>query len=212
MRSPTVGLAAVLMALGVSPASAQVPWESPLLLGPGSPGGVSFFLVDPAEGLGAMAQWQGRERERRLGFRAGVAEDYKDDLAAFGGVDFTGPLLTHSEEFPLDLIWVTGMGLGVGDAAVVSIPVGLSLGRVLTEQDLWFHPYVATRLVVDAFLGDGNAYGFASGRGPRDGDDDLELGLVLDFGADFSFAGDWSLRIGASVGDREGLAVGLSIG
>ena len=211
MRCTTVGLALVFLALLAPPVSAQVPWESPLLLGPGSPGGVSLFLVDPGDGLGGMVQWQGRERERRLGFRAGVAEDHQDDLAAFGGVDFTGSLLTHSEEFPLDLIWVTGMGLGIGDAAVISIPVGVSLGRVLTERNLWFHPYVSTRLVVDAFLGEGDSYGFGGG-GRRGGDDDLELGLVVDFGADFSFAGSWALRIGASVGDREGLAVGFSIG
>lgn len=190
---------------------AQVPWESPLLIGPASPGGISLLLVDPGEGLGFMAQWRGRGRSRRMGFRAGLAEGHGDDLVAFGGVDFTGPILDASDEFPLDMIWVTGAGLGVGDHSVISIPIGVSLGLEVTENDVWFHPYFAPRLIFDAFLSDDDPHQHGDYEPHWHRDDDLELGFALDFGADFSFAGDWALRIGASVGDRDGLAIGFSL-
>jgi len=160
-----------------------------------------------------MGQWQGKGETNRLGFRAGLAETHNDDLAVFGGVDFTGPLVTHSEEFPLDVIWVTGMGVVVaeGDYALLTIPVGVSLGRVVTDDNVWFHPYLAPRLVIDVLLGDEEPHNHGAGEPHSHHHDDLELGFVLDLGADFSFTGNWALRIGASVGDRDGLAVGISI-
>jgi hypothetical protein len=39
----------------------------------------------------------------------------------------------------------------------------------------------------------------------------MEMGFVLDLGADFSFSGSWVFRLGASVGEREGLAIGFTI-
>jgi hypothetical protein len=213
MRVLMVGLFLAFSALGASQASAQVRWESPLLVGPGSPGGLSLFLVDPGEGLGAMGQWQGKGEASRLGFRVGLAETHYGDLAVFGGVDFTGPLYSHSDEFPLDVIWVTGVGMGVaaGDYTVVTIPLGVSVGREVIDDDVWFHPYIAPRLVIDAFLGDADPHSHGGGEPHyHSHDDKLELGFVLDLGADFSFTGSWALRIGASVGDRRGLAVGIS--
>jgi hypothetical protein len=209
--SGLVALFSVLAWALPSPAAAQVPWDSPLLIGPGSPGGVSLFLVDPGQGLGFMGQWRGKGSSRRMGFRAGLAEDHGDDLVAFGGVDFTGPILHASDEFPLDMIWVTGAGLGVGDHSVLSIPIGVALGIEVTENDVWFHPYFAPRLIFDAFLGDDDPHRHGEDDLHRHNDSDLELGFALDFGADFAFAGDWALRIGASVGDRDGLAIGFSL-
>jgi hypothetical protein len=203
MRVLTVGLFLAFSALGASSASGQLPWESPLLVGPGSPSGVSFFLVDPGWGLGAMGQWQGKGDSHRLGFRAGLAEGRDRNLGVFGGVDFTGDLLAHSDDFPLDVIWVMGMGVGVGSGAIVTLPLGVSLGREITDEELWFHPYLTPRLVLDAYLGDHSHH-------PH-GHNDLELGFALDLGLDFSFTGTWGLRIGASVGDRRGLAAGISI-
>jgi hypothetical protein len=211
MRVLTTGLILVFSAVGLSPASGQLPWESPLLVGPGSPRGVSVFLVDPGEGLGVMGQWQGKGEGRRLGFRVGLAETHSDDLAVFGGVDFSGHLLSHSDEFPMDVIWVTGVGAGVGDGAVITVPVGISLGRVISDGDVWFHPYLGPRLVIDAFLGDDEPHSHGNSDPHTHGHDNLALGLALDLGVDFSFTGGWALRIGASVGDRDGLAVGFSI-
>jgi len=211
MRLSTVGFLAILGAVMASPGAAQVPWDSPLLIGPSSPRGLSFYLVDPGEGLGAMAQWQGGGGRSQVGFRAGVAENHADDMAAFGGVDFHGPLVRHSDEFPLDVVWVAGAGVSVGDDAVLSLPVGVSLGRAVTDNDVWFHPYLTPHLVVDAYIGDSESHTHGDSEPHSHVHDDMEMGFVLDLGADFAFSGSWAFRLGASVGEREGLAIGFTI-
>ncbi len=198
MQKSITGLLILAATLFASPARAQVPWESPLMVGPGSPGGLSILLADPGDGIGVFAHWMSRAERNRLGFRLGVAEEGGpgDDLAVFGGVDVSGPIMGHSQDFPLDIAWVGGVGAGVGNNTLLSIPFGIAFGRVLTTQDVWFHPYVTPRFVVDAFMGEGSR-------------DDLDLGFVLDLGADFAFSGSWAFRFGASLGDRDGIAVGL---
>jgi hypothetical protein len=191
-------LIVVSFVLAPGEASAQVPWDSPFLVGPGSPRGLSLLLVDPGPGLGLMAQWTGPAREVRLGYRLGLSEDRRDKLAVFGGVDVSGPLTTHGPDFPLDMIWLTGAGIGAGDETVVSVPVGVSLGRVVDADDVRIHPYLSPRLLVDIVTGDERS-------------DDMELGFALDLGVDFAFSGRWALRLGASVGDREGIALGFVV-
>jgi len=200
VRKVIAGLLVLTATLFASEARAQVPWESPLMVGPGSPGGLSILLADPGAGIGVFAHWMSRAERNRLGFRLGVAEEGgpNDDLAVFGGVDVSGPIMGHTREFPLDVAWVGGVGAGVGNNTLLSIPFGIAFGRVLTTQDVWFHPYVTPRFVVDAYMGEGSR-------------DDLDLGFVLDLGADFAFSGSWAFRFGASVGDRDGIAVGLVI-
>lgn len=204
----SVRLSGLIVALSLftgAEASAQVPWESPLLVGPGSPRGWSVLLADPGAGLGVLAHWHGRAERTRLGLRFGVAEAPRDDLAVFGGVDLSGPLHAHSGDFPLDVIWVTGMGLGAGDDALLTIPLGISMGRAFNADEAWIHPYATPRLIVDAFLEDDR------GDDRRDDRrDDLDLGLVVDLGLDLAFAQGWGIRFGASLGDRDGIAVGVA--
>jgi hypothetical protein len=211
LRFAKLFLFAALSVALVSPVSGQVPWDTPLLVGPGSPGGISFFLADPGEGLGAFAQWQGGGGRSQVGFRAGIAEDHADDLAVFGGVDFNGSVFRHTEDFPLDVIWVAGAGVSLGNDAILSFPVGISLGREVTDDEVWFHPYLAPHLVVDAYLGDAEPHSHGEGEAHVHDHDDMNMGFVLDLGADVSFSGSWVFRFGASVGEREGLAIGFRI-
>ena len=170
------------------------------MVGPGSPGGLSVLLADPGAGIGAFVHWRGRGEGSRFGYRIGLAEEGRRDnnIAVFGGMDISGRVLSHSDQFPLDLIWVVGVGAGVGSDVLLSFPFGISLGRVLTTEEVWFHPYLTPRLIVDAFFGDANR-------------DDLDLDFAIDLGADFSFSPGWTFRFGASLGDRDGLAFGLAL-
>ena len=197
MRVRLSGLVVALFLSSGVEAAAQVPWESPLLVGPGSSAGWSVLMTDPGAGLGALVHWRGRGQATRLGLRFGLAEAPRDDLAVFGGADLSGSLHLRDEDFPLDVVWVTGFGMGAGDHALFTIPFGISVGRGFAAEDAWIHPYVSPRLVLDAFLGD-------------DRRDSLDLGLVVDLGLDLSFTRDWGIRFGASLGDRDGVAVGLA--
>jgi hypothetical protein len=143
-----------------------------------------------------MGTWRGAGP---LGFRVGVADERGDDgLAIFGGLDLTGNLLRASSDFPLDVAWVAGAGLGVGDNILVSFPLGLTLGRDLVTDGIRFTPYFTPRVVLDAWFGDDRP------------NDDLSLDFALDIGADIAFSPSWAIRFAGTVGDRDAVAIGLS--
>jgi hypothetical protein len=155
-------------------------------------------VADPGAGPGLIALWQGRDGPVRLGYRVGLAEAGRDDVAVFGGVDASGLVTAHSVNFPLDVVWVTGVGLGVSDGALLTVPVGVSFGRVVRDENIRVHPYLTPRLVVDAYLGDG------------ENRDDVDLGIALDIGLDLAFESNWMIRMAAAFGDREAVAIGLA--
>jgi hypothetical protein len=192
----TITLATAIAA----PLGAQVSWDSPMLVSPGSPLGWGVYLVDPwpGNGIGVMGTWR---PGGIAGYRIGLAEGRGDDLAVFGGVDLSGSLIRVSGDFPLDMDWVSGVGLGFGDNGLLSIPLGVSLGRVIDADGVRINPYLSPRIVVDAWLG-----GDPPGRR-----DDLDLELAVDLGLDISFAPSWAIRFGGTLGDREAIAIGVSV-
>ena len=69
---------------------------------------------------------------------------------------------------------------------------------------------MAPRLVLDAYIGDDDIHTHHGDDYHRHNRDDLDLSFALDIGADFSPSGTWAVRFGASLGDRDGLAIGFS--
>ncbi|TVP49926.1 MAG: hypothetical protein EA350_01230 [Gemmatimonadales bacterium] len=192
-----VGLAAVVMLFVFSaPAQGQVAWESPILVSPSTPAGWGVYLVDPhpGSGIGVLSTFRGSDGPG-VGYRVGLGEDRSGSLAVSGGVDISGMFLRQSPDFPLDVIWVSGLGVSIGDRALISAPFGVSLGRALETDGVWFNPYVAPRVVLDASFGSGS---------------DLQLGVAVDLGIDVSFEPGWAIRFGGTLGDRSALAIGMS--
>ena len=196
-KNLTALLAAAYFLLAASPGAAQVAWDSPLMVAPNTPAGWGVYLVDPSPGggIGVLSTWRASTAPGGLGFRLGLAEGHRDRLAVYGGLDYSGMLLRSSADFPMDVAWVTGVGLGVGSNAILSAPLGVSLGRDFEADGVWFNPYVTPRVVLDAHFG---------------GNGDLDLGLVVDLGIDLAFDPGWAIRFAGSVGDRSALAVGMS--
>jgi hypothetical protein len=181
-----------------APAAAQVPWESPILLAPNSPGGLGIFLVEPtrAGGLGVLGTWRRAAAPEGVGFRLGLFEDPGDDLALTAGLDVSGTLLDPSDEIPMGFMWFLGAGIGVGDEVLLSFPAGISVGADLETDGILFRPYVAPRVSLDVFSGPG---------------DDLDLAAAVDIGLDLAFSPEWVIRVAASLGDRRALGVGISL-
>lgn len=200
-RLGVLGTALLLAAGWVEGVEAQVAWDSPQLISPATPAGLGIHLVEahPGDGLGVLLTWRGSPAPGGVGFRLGLAEDTRDNLAVFGGADFSGMFYRHTQDFPLDVLWATGVGVGVGDYAIISVPFGVALGRSLDADGVIFTPYFSPRIFLDAFLGD---------RNPRR--DSLDLGFALDLGADVAFGRSFTLRFAASLGDRETLAIGMA--
>jgi len=130
----------------------------------------------------------------------GVTEDVRNEAVVFGGVDFSGPLASANAEFPLDVIWVSGIGASLGEDLLVSLPLGVSLGRVIRTPDATFLPYGAPRVVIDGYLGDDPTR------------DDIGIDVAIDVGVDLAFDDGWAIRFGATVGDRQAVAIGASFG
>ncbi len=204
MRKVSLGLLASLplLFLAASPARAQVHWDGPLLVSPGTPAGWGVFLVDPGpgphDGIGVLSTWRSSDAPGSLGYRVGLAEGRGGDLTVYGGMDISGNLVIASADFPLDVIWVGGVGAGVGKDVILSFPLGASLGRDFQADGVWFNPYFTPRVVLDAEFGSSRR---------RDG---LELGFAVDLGIDVAFDPGWAFRFAGSLGDRRGLAVGIN--
>jgi hypothetical protein len=73
------------------------------------------------------------------------------------------------------------------------------VGHRFTGDGVTFLPYVTPRVVLDAFLGD-------EGEG---NDDDLDLELAVDLGLDLRLTPQFLIRFGGTIGDRDGVAIGL---
>jgi hypothetical protein len=189
-----------------TPAVGQVAWDAPSLIAPGAPSGWGIHLFDPAPGdLGVFATWRGEPAPIGLGFRIGVAEGYRDDLAILGGFDVSGSMYDSGGEVPMRVIWFAGGGFGVADDVLLSFPAGVSMGWAFQGSEVAFRPYVAAKVVLDAFLGD-------EGRPSRFGDDDdLDLGAAFEVGMDLAFSPTFAIRAGASFGDRDAVSIGFQI-
>jgi hypothetical protein len=191
------------MALSPVGARAQLAWDSPLLVHPHAPHGWSLLLADPYPGrdVAVMASWRTAAMPVGFGVRLGLGEGVDGDLALFGGADASGELIRRSADIPFDVVWVVGGGASLSDDVLVSLPAGLVAGWSLDAGEVVFQPYVGPRVVLDAWIG---------GREPGEGDD-LQLEATVDLGFDLRLAGGWTVRFGATIGDREALAVGLAL-
>jgi hypothetical protein len=180
---------------------AQMAWDSPLLMPPRVGDGLGIHLIDVhAGGLGALLTW--RAPRWNFGVRAGLADGGRDDIGLIGGIDVNGSLARESADFPLDVDWVFGAGIGIDDGARISLPLGLSLGHSFRGGDVTFLPYATPRVVLDAFLNDDDDE-------PRGDGDDVNLVFAVDLGLDMRFSPNFLLRFGVTLGDREAVALGL---
>jgi hypothetical protein len=201
MRTNWLGLLLLIACMLPARATAQAAWDSPMMLPPNPPAGLGLYLTDMAgANIGFMASWH--SQVWNYGIRAGIADGSgRDDLAVFGGLDYSGPITRATDAFPLDVDWVFGAGLGIGNGVRLSAPVGLSTGHTFRAEGAAFTPYLTPRVVLDGFFG-------------GEGNGKLNLDLAVDLGLDLQFAGAGALagattRFGATLGRRTAIALGV---
>lgn len=192
-------LAAVLLGfvlLTAAPASAQV-WDSPMLAPPAPEMGYGFYLFEPpGADLGLLGTWRS-PATRNVRVRFGLADSNTDDVAVVFGGDYSSLLRGPTPDFPLQVGWVIGAGLAFADDLAFSAPFGATFGVPLDLEDLRLIPYVTPRVVFDAFFDD------------NDGGDDTNLDFAFDLGLDARIGPTWGIRFGATIGDREAIAIGV---
>jgi hypothetical protein len=198
--------AVTLLMLTMQSAAAQVPWETPSLIAPHSPRGVSVlaasFAAAPGDGMGVVLAWRRADAPTGPGFRIAAGQGLDGEVAVGAGVEASSWIARSSAAFPLDVIWASGIGGSYGRSAQVALPIGVAFGRSLGEESVWFSPYAAARAVIEAHIG-GNAP-----------DGELDLQLATEVGANMSFDRErrFVLRMAAAIGDRSALAIGAHIG
>lgn len=205
-RSPELALAGLLL-LGLAlPGEAQTT-GTPVFLAPYRAfqrHELALSFSDPGEGwvLEGMVRSAAGTRSD-FGFRLGVG-DTDHDSHGFGpsstyfvaGFDFRHRMIRHTESFPLDGALTLGVGGIFGDGFQTGlVPIGVSLGRrvelegTTTSFTPYFHPVLAP------LFGD-------------TGEDDVQFGIGL--GVDIRFSSRADFRIGAGLGDFDGLSLSLS--
>jgi hypothetical protein len=180
-------------------AAAQVVWDAPSMMRPGAPAGLSILLLEahPTDELGVLAAWRSASAPTGLGLRAGLAEDRGGDLAAMFGLDVSGSLGSLDSDLgDPAVMWWTGGGIGIGDELVASFPLGIVVGWTATGDGLTVAPYVGGHATLDVITGPG---------------DDLDIDASVDLGVDLGFDSGFMVRFGASIGDRDALAVGIRL-
>jgi hypothetical protein len=190
-----VWVGALLLA-SASSVQAQAKWDSPFLVSPRPAPGVGLFLADldgPGTGVGALVTWL--PSATSWGFRAGIVESRFDDIAVVAGADVSGAMTRSGGDMPLDMDWIFGIGLGVDDDVVVSVPVGITLGHTFTGEGAQFTPYLTPRVILDAWFGDP--------------EETLDLAFAVDLGLDLRLRSNWTIRFGGSLGKREAIAIGV---
>ena len=159
---------------------------------------LSGYLSDPGQGVSVALQ--GEYRIARPKFDVGVtvgvidAEGSADNL--FGiGIDARLPVAKHTQDFPLDAPLTGALGaLFANGTSGFLIPVGATFGRqfLMEDSNISFTPYVNPVIA------------------PTFGDllSDVQFGFGL--GVDVALSKTVEVRVSGSLGDIEGVGIGLA--
>lgn len=197
-------LAAVTLA---APAARAQAWDVPSFNTPYGEDGYGLYLLfqNDVNDPGGMLTWRRSGPDFDIGFRGGAISSSwasppgQSSLGLFGGIDVKNEWIHADEQFPLDVAWVTGAGLGWvpdHDVALFRIPFGFSLGRSLVEPNTTITPYVYPRVLLDAAF--------------QDGPNHLDGNFDLDLGVDVMLQQRWKLRFAATVGQDDALGFGVA--
>lgn len=190
---------AALIAGFSAPLSAQIAWDSPALISPVAPAGLSLFVMNPAGGdLGGLATFRHEAGPVGLGYRFGIADEDQpsSDIAVSAGVDISGFLSRGVEGSEIDVVWWSGAGIGVGTETVFTIPAGIVLGWSGSGGDVILSPYGGAHVNLDISSNDA---------------DNVDFNGAVDLGLDLVLPSGWMVRFGATIGDREALALGVKL-
>ncbi|HEU0299375.1 MAG TPA: hypothetical protein VFR37_07975 [Longimicrobium sp.] len=186
--------AALAVALVAGRAEAQV--FTPTFMSP-VPGNDFGVYVSGIGEVGIEGIWR---RMSRGGSDVGIRVGYADvgDGALLAGIEVRNPVVLAGA--PIGLAFTAGAQGIVGDATQLGGQVGFSVGQALPAGTFTITPYIHPRLAV---LVDPDADEAA-------GEDEIDVDVLADIGADFAFAGGVTLRLGINLADGADWGLGLA--
>lgn len=192
MRAKTLLVTAAALAVATG-TQAQV-WDAPSFMPPRPGEDIGIYLSEP-DGADLVVQGIWRQRGNlNLGVRVGFA-DQATGGAFQAGAETWGEIMSVGPDFPVDVTWTLGAGATFGDFTLVSIPLGVTIGRTLTTAlplQVYAHPRLA--LVVASF----------------NNNTDTDLDGFFDLGADLHLGPDWKARLGVTLGGTDAYGLGLA--
>lgn len=190
----TFAVFGLLLGFGATPPLAAQAWDAPAFFAPRAHDDIGIYAFVPEHGdWGVEGIWR-QSGNINLGVRAGLG----DDLVLVGA-EFYGPLDLAAS--PLRFAWLVGVGAGFNDVTLLRVPVGISIGTDLgSAETLQFTPYVFPRVALELAAVDV-------------GDEEetsTDIGFALDLGADLALSPSLTLRVGATLADRNAFGAGVA--
>ena len=208
MRRTTLFIVCVLVAVAVAlpvATEAQIAWDTPRLIGPDTPGGFGAYWVRagtlPGDGDAAFATMTLPGLGTSVTLRGGIGNGAGEEPAGFGGVDLRAPITRHGPGQPLDIEWHTGVGVGIGQYQIASLPIGVSVGRGWSSGSIWFAPWIAVGATAEYR------------RGEEAPDEEFVVEPTAEVGVDLAFdpGRRFIVRAATALADRQAVSVGLLI-
>jgi hypothetical protein len=166
----------------------------------------NFGLADGGDyGTSLLFQWrEGLGIRTEMKVDGGFADPDDGDAYFFAGAGLGQRLAVATAEMPLDLVLTAGLYGAFGDVNLFRVPIGLSVGhRFPLEGAMAVTPYVHPRVSLD-FCSD------------CAGDDDTDISINFDLGADLELSRQLSLRFAALFaggdlfGDDDGFGISIA--
>ena len=194
MKRFTTFTAAVAAIFALSSGAQAQAWDAPSFLAPNPGEDVGIYLVDPGVGdLGIQGIWRG---SAKLSVRGGFIDAGGTSIVQLG-VETWGDI-DVGNDFPLEVAWTAGAGASLNGSAVVSLPIGLTIGKSFDLGSLPIKPYAHPRVSTSFFTN------------PVTDDLEVDLDIPVDIGADFMLGNNLTARLGVSFGNGDAIGVGIA--
>ena len=193
MNVKTVVIAAAAL-LAASGAQAQV-WDAPSFLPPRPGDDIGVYLTQPdGSDFGLQGIWR-QGGNLNLGVRLGYV-DFGGFDSFIAGAETWGALLAAGADLPVDVSWTLGLGAAFGDFTLLSVPLGVTVGRALVLSPVTLQVYAHPRLALIAASNNSNT--------------ETDLDGFFDLGADVHLNEEWKVRLGFTLGGTDAFGIGLA--
>lgn len=189
--------AALALAAVLSAGGAQAQVYSPPFMSPTPTSDFGVYVSDVGD-LAIEGVWRRLSRGGDIGLRAGYADTR--DGALMLGLELRNPVILAGA--PIGLAFTAGAQGLIGDNPRVGGQVGFTAGQALPAGGVTITPYIHPRLVVTASPG-------SDDNGLQD-DDEVDLDVRADIGADFDFASGVALRFDINLAEGASWGLGLA--
>ena len=189
--------AAVALTAALSAGTAQAQVYTPPFMSPTPASDFGVYVSDLGD-VAIEGIWRRLSRGGDIGIRAGYADT--DEGALLLGIELRNPVILAGA--PIGLAFTAGAQGLIGDNPRVGGQVGFVAGQALPAGSFTVTPYIHPRLALVASPG-------GDDNGLQD-DDDVDLDVRADIGADLDFASGVSLRFDINLAEGASFGIGLA--